>query len=123
MSVVDRVFGVLLLVGTVGHTIGTVVLLGPGHDAFIWSLGSSVASGLIGTLNLVRASRPADRTIAVITAVSSAVWIGIAFGFGASIGNVLDPRALFHAVVGAGLALLSLRTLVRANGHLAHAAG
>jgi hypothetical protein len=108
---IDRIFGCLLLVGTVGHTIGTILWTQPMSALFIWSLGSSLSTALLGTLNLVRAGRPRDKTLAVITAIGTAC-LGIhAFAFGVSIGNVLDPRALFHMVVSAVLVLFSLRTL------------
>lgn len=66
---------------------------------FIWSLGSSLAAELLATLNIVRAGRPDDKTLAVITAIGTACWALVAFGFGKSIGNVLDPRPLGHVII------------------------
>lgn len=101
MRTVDRTFGCLLVLGSVGHSIGTVRWMPATSDAFVWSLGSSLAAALLGALNLVRAGRPGDRTLAAITAVGTACWMLVAFGFGRSIGNRGDPRALFHALVAA----------------------
>jgi hypothetical protein len=108
---IDRIFGCLLLVGTVGHTIGTILWTQPMSPLFIWSLGSSLSTALLGALNLVRAGRPGDKTLAAITAIGTAC-LGIhAFAFGVSIGNVLDPRPLFHIVVSVVLVFFSVRTL------------
>jgi hypothetical protein len=50
--IIDRIFGVLLILGACGHTIGTLMLLQPGSGIFIWSLGSSLAASLLGVLNI-----------------------------------------------------------------------
>ncbi len=49
---------------------------------FISSLGASLAGFLLGTLNLVRAGRPKDATIAIITAVGTTLWAILCFTFG-----------------------------------------
>ena len=110
MKRLDQVFGWLLIVGSCGHTAGTFVWMSPSSDAFVWSLGSSLAAALLGTLNLVRAGRPHDKTLAIITAVGTACWAAVAFGFGLSIGNVFDPRALMHCVTAVALVIFSVMT-------------
>ena len=67
----------------------------------VWSLGSSLAGGLLAALNRVRAGRPA------------ACQMLLAMAFGKSIGNMLDPRALGHAVIAEVLVAFSLVTLRR----------
>jgi len=117
MRILDRAAGVLLLLGAAGHTLGTVLTLPPSHDAFIWSLGSSVAAVLVGTLNLVRVGRPDDRTLAWICLGGSLAWAGVVIGFGLIIGQLLDPRVDMHLVASLALAGFSLRTLLgRASG-------
>jgi hypothetical protein len=113
LKTVDRIFGVLLILGACGHTIGTLVLLQPGSGIFIWSLGSSLAATLLGVLNIVRAGRPDDRTLAAITAVGSACWALLALGFGLSINNVLDPRPAGHFVIALVLTIFGAITLSR----------
>jgi uncharacterized membrane protein YbjE (DUF340 family) len=83
---------------------------------FIWSLGSSLAAALLGTLNVVRAGRPDDKTLAILTAVGSACWALLALAFGKSIGNLEDPRAVFHALVSLILLIFSVGTLLRKSG-------
>jgi Na+/H+-dicarboxylate symporter len=92
LKVVDRIFGGLLALAACGHTVGTFLWTQPMSGIFIWSLGSSLAAGLLAALNLVRAGRPNDKTLALITMVGTACWALVALGFGISIGNVLDPR-------------------------------
>jgi hypothetical protein len=78
---------------------------------FIWSLGSSLAALLLGTLNIVQAGRPDDKTLAAITLIGTACWAVVAFAFGKSIGNVLDSRPLGHVIISLVLVLLSGVTL------------
>ena len=111
MKTVDRIFGWLLIVATCGHTLGTFLLLPFMSGLFIWSLGSALASGLLGVLNLVRAGRPDDKTVAMITAIGTACWAVVALAFGKSIHNLLDPRVLMHFLTSAGLVGFSVRTL------------
>src|SRR5437773_3840563 len=64
-KVIDRIFGYLLILGACGHTIGTFMWIQPMSGIFIWSLGSSLAAALLGTLNVVRAGRPDDKPLAI----------------------------------------------------------
>jgi hypothetical protein len=115
LKVIDRIFGWLLVIGSCGHTIGTLMWTQPMSGIFIWSLGSSLAAALLGTLNIIRAGRPGDKTLAIITAVGTACWALLAIGFGVSIGNVLDLRALIHAVTSMVLVIFSVLTLRRGS--------
>lgn len=99
LKIVDRIFGVLLALAACGHTIGTILWTEPMSGIFIWSLGSSLAAGLLAALNIVRVGRPDDKTLAVITFVGTACWALVALAFGVSIHNVLDPRPLGHVVI------------------------
>ncbi len=109
MKTVDRIFGWLLVLGSVGHTIGTLLWTRPMSDVFIWSLGSSLAAALLGALNIVRAGRHHDRTLAIITTIGTACWMFVALAFGISIGNVLDPRPLSHVIISAVLVIFGVR--------------
>ena len=108
----DRVFGALLLIGACLHVVGAVRAYPLGSEALVWSLSGTLAAGLLAVLNLVRAGRPDDHTLAAITLVGSLAWVGIAIAFGVAIGNVVDPRVLWHAVAALVLAGFSLRSLL-----------
>ncbi len=116
MRNVDRAFGRLLVLGGLLHSVGSVTVLANKPDVLVWALSGSLAALLLASLNLMRVNRPNDRTLALVCTAGSIAWIFIAIGFGASIGNVLDPRALIHAINAAVLAAFSLRTALRASG-------
>ena len=116
LKIIDRIFGGLLVLAAGGHTVGTILWTKPMSGIFIWSLGSSLAAGLLATLNTVRAGRPNDKTLAAITAIGTACWALVAFGFGKSIGNVLDPRPLGHVIISIVLVIFSTATVWRKSG-------
>lgn len=116
LKVVDRIFGALLVLASAGHTFGTILWTQPMSEIFIWSLGSSLAAALLGALNIVRAGRPEDKTLAAITAIGTACWALVTFAFGKSIGNLLDPRPLSHMVISLVLVIFSAVTLGRTRG-------
>jgi len=111
LKTVDRIFGVLLILGACGHTIGTLVWLQPGSGIFIWSLGSSLAATLLGVLNIVRAERLDDKTLAAITVVGSTCWALLAWVWLEH--NVLDLRPAGHFVIAVVLTIFSAITLSR----------
>jgi hypothetical protein len=113
LKTIDRIFGWLLVLASCGHTVGTLMWTQPMSGIFIWSLGSSLAAALLGVLNIVRAGRPDDKTLATITAVGTACWALVALGFGKSIGNVLDPRVVSHVLISVVLVIFSGLTLRR----------
>lgn len=116
LKVVDRIFGALLVLASAGHTFGTILWTQPMSEIFIWSLGSSLAAALLGALNIVRAGRPEDKTLAAITAIGTACWALVTFAFGKSIGNLLDPRPLSYMVISLVLVIFSAVTLGRTRG-------
>jgi len=68
MKIVDRVFGWLLVLGGVLHTVGATVGLKGTPGALVWPLAGSVAAFLVAALNLMRVNRPRDRTLAWVSA-------------------------------------------------------
>jgi hypothetical protein len=116
MKTVDRAFGWLLVVGGLLHSVGSVMHLANRPDVLVWALSGSLAALLLASLNLMRVNRPGDRTLAWVCTAGSIAWVLVAVGFGVSIGNVLDPRALIHAVNAAVLAGFSIRTAVAPAG-------
>ncbi|MBV8895569.1 MAG: hypothetical protein JO051_03580 [Acidobacteriaceae bacterium] len=112
---IDQAFGVLLLFGGCGHTAGTLLWLPAMSGMWVWSLGAALAVLLLGALNLVRAARPHDRTIALIAVVGTAIWAVLALAFGKSINNLLDVRALVHFVNSAVLVFFGILTLRGTN--------
>src|SRR4051812_3912103 len=107
----DRTFCGLLALGTLGHLIGTFTRTEVGSGLFVWSLSGVLAAALLVAINLLRNARPKDKVLAQVALAGNLCWLGIVILFGQSLGNVLDPRVLFHAVAALGLAYFSFRTL------------
>ena len=114
MKLLDRLFAALLLLSAAGHTAGTVMFYSWPSEIFVWSLGASLAAFSLAAINLLRVNRAADGALASICLVGSLGWLTIVVAFGVVIGNLVDPRVLMHAVATAGLAAMSVRTLIRA---------
>jgi hypothetical protein len=113
MDAVDRGFGWLLAVGGLLHAVGSWKAYAGQPEVLVWSLSASLAALLLAALNLLRVGRRGDRALAWVCAAGCVAWIGVALGFGAAIGHVLDPRALYHAISAAGLAAFSVRSAGR----------
>jgi membrane protein DedA with SNARE-associated domain len=108
---IDGIFALLLLIGALLHGYGTITGYEPGTEVFVWSLSGTLAAALIAVLNLLRRERRGDRALALICLVACLIWAALALGFGAAIGNVLDPRVLWHAIAALALAAFSLKSL------------
>lgn len=114
MKIMDRVFGYLLILGALGHTIGTIIWLRPMSQLFIWSLGAALAAFVLGALNVLRAGRPGDRAVAAIAVIGTFAWMLVALAFGISIHHVLDPRPFSHIVISLVLVIFGVRSLTLA---------
>jgi len=112
LKTLDRFFGVLLLVGSVLHAYGSISFYRLGSAELVWALSGSLAGGLTSVVNLVRAGRPEDTTVAWISLVAAICWAIVAAGFGAAIGNLIDPRVLWHLVCALALATFSVLTVI-----------
>jgi hypothetical protein len=115
MNAVDRGFGCLMVLGGIGHGLGSYKAYGKDPMTPLWALSASFAVFLLAAMNLLRAGRKAGRRLAWICATGCAVWIGFALWFGARIGNVFDLRPLVNAIIALVLCLFSVRTAVQAR--------
>jgi hypothetical protein len=108
MKKFEFVLCALLAVGGIGHLLGTLTGYVPGTEVFIWSLTASVFVFVLVFLHVLRIVRPADRPVRAAANIVSVAWICLALAFGASVGNIADPRALMHAIVTLGLLITSV---------------
>jgi uncharacterized membrane protein len=111
-ATIDRGFGGLLVVGSLLHAMGSIRVYASQPTTLVWALSATMAGLLLATLNLVRAGRPHDRTLAWICLVGCLAWIAQSFAFGITIGSPFDARVLIHAInaaVLAGFAAVGLR--------------
>ncbi len=88
MKVFDRVFCCLLILGGVGHSLGSFKAYSAHPDELLWSLCASLFIFLLGTVNLVRAGRHGDRTLGWITLVFNLCWLVASVQFGRVIGDL-----------------------------------
>ncbi len=112
MKTADRILGWLLVLSGLLHAFGSWTGYKDSPEILLWALSGSLAALLVAALNLLRANRPTDRPLALVALAGALAWTGIALGFGAVIGSLLDPRALIHATIAAALAAMSLRTVL-----------
>jgi len=115
MKAVDRVFGCLLFLGGIGHGLGSYRAYSSDHMVLLWAWSASLAVFLLAAVNLLRAGRNADRSLAWISFVACLVWVAFALWFGRLIGNLFDPRPLGNALITLVLAVFSLRTALQSN--------
>jgi hypothetical protein len=113
----DRLFGALLLIGSVLHAFGSLAHYPLGSQELVWALSGSLAGGLIAVLNLVRAGRTEDQALTWIAFAASLGWVAVALGFGFAIQSLFDPRVLWHAISALVLAGFCVRTALLAQRH------
>ena len=112
MKTLDRVLGCILILGGVGHTIGSLQFYKHEPLTLLWSLSASLFIFLLGTLNLVRTGRPRDTTLAWICLVAGLCHIASTLRFGVLISDLFDFRVVLFVLVTVGLCAMSVRTIV-----------
>ncbi len=112
MKILDRVLSSLLILGGIGHTIGSIKFYKSDPMTLLWALCASLFVFLFAAISLVRAGRPADTTLAWICLAAGLCWIVASVRFGALIGNFFDFRPMIFVVITLGLCAMCVRTLV-----------
>ena len=112
MKTLDRVLGCILILGGIGHTFGSLQFYKNDRLTLLWALSASLFIFLLGALNLVRAGRPEDTTLAWMCLVAGLCHIASTLRFGVLIGNLLDFRVVIFILVTLGLCAMSARTIV-----------
>jgi hypothetical protein len=110
MRALDRVFGVLLILGGCGHGLGSYEAYKNQPANLLWALSASFAMWLLAAINLLRAGRQRDHALSWICFAGCLVWIGFVIWFGRLIGNMLDFRVLVNLIVTGVLAAFSIRS-------------
>ncbi len=113
MKALDRVFGWLLVLGGIGHGLGSYKAYSNQPMDLLWALSASFAIWLLAAVNLLRAGRKGDRALAWISFAGCVVWSGFAVWFGVLIGNVFDFRPMGNLIITLVLAVFSLRSALR----------
>jgi hypothetical protein len=111
----DRTFAVLLMLGAVGHTLGSFKTYGGQPIVLLWALCASVLAVLLGAINLLRVNRPADAAVAWIGVGGMVCWLACTLAFGHLIGNLADFRIVIFTVISIGLIFFGVRTAIRSR--------
>ncbi len=111
----DRVLGWVLILGGIGHSLGSLQAYKADQVQLLWSLSASLLVWLLGAINLVRAGRHGDRALAWVCLAGNLAWLIAALRFGVLIGDVLDFRPLTFTVLTLGLSGFSVRSLTQAG--------
>jgi hypothetical protein len=115
MRILDRILACILILGGLGHGVGSYIAYWNEPITLLWALSASMLSLLIAAINLLRAGRPTDRPLAWIAFASSLALAISAFTFGVLIGNIYDVRALLNGFAALALAALSVMTALGAH--------
>ena len=110
LKTIDRILAGLLLLGAVGHSFGVMQFYAGQPMILFWSLSAGAITFLLAALNFMRAGRPCDPVFAWVTLAGTLCQLAITLRFGVLIGDMLDPRVLFFALVCLGLAAFGVRT-------------
>jgi len=112
LRIVDKAMAVLLALGAVGHTLGSIKAFGDQPVQLLWALSASALIILVGAVNLLRTSRHGDRTLAWLAAFGSLSWLVASMAFGVVINNLIDLRVVIFALLSGGLLAASVRDAV-----------
>jgi peptidoglycan/LPS O-acetylase OafA/YrhL len=112
LKIPDRVLSCLLILGGIGHTLGSFQSYKSDQMTLLWSLCASLFVFLFAAVSLIRAGRPHDRALAWVCLVAGLCWIAASLRFGVLIGKLFDFRPLIFCVLTLGLCAFCVRTLI-----------
>jgi hypothetical protein len=113
VKIIDRTLSALMFFGGIGHSFGSYMAYSKEPMTLLWAWSASLAMFLLASANLLRASRPGDRSLAWICLLGCLVQAGFVVGLGRLLGNMLDFRVVVNLIVSLGLAVLSATPLLK----------
>jgi hypothetical protein len=111
LKILDRMLSCLLILGGIGHRVGSFHFYKGDQMTLLWSLCASLFVFLFAAISLVRAGRPADTTLAWLCLAAGLCWIAVSIRFGVLAGNLFDPRPVVFVLLTLGLCAMCVRTL------------
>ena len=105
----DRALAMLLSLGAIGHTFGSITAFRDHPSQLLWALCASVLIVLVGAMNLLRTWRPGDRLLACLAAMATLCWLVATVAFGVIINNLTDLRVVVFAILSVGLIIFSVK--------------
>ncbi|HUB29134.1 MAG TPA: hypothetical protein VL967_05525 [Terracidiphilus sp.] len=110
MKKVEIVCAGILVLGAIGHSIGSYYFYKTVPLTLLWALGSSLALLLLACINFLRIYRPGDRALAWICFFGNVAWVAACVAFARLIGNPFDVRPDLQGVAALLLAVFSIRS-------------
>ncbi len=108
----DRACGWLLAAFALLHAVGSYEGYRSMPQTLLWALAASVCELLLAGINLLRAERRNDRSLAALSAAGSVAWLTIIVSFGVIIGNAADIRVVVQGTITLLTVAFSVRTLL-----------
>ena len=115
MRMVDRIFGWLMVAAALLHSFGAWSAYHSQHEMLLWSLAAGLAELYLAGMNLIRAERRHDLSLARLCVAGNATWLVVVICFAGLIGHFFDPRVLIQFVITAVLLGMSLRARNRSR--------
>lgn len=100
---IGKGLAIALAVGGLLHGYGSFLAFPTGSPELVWSLGSAAFAIFLAVLAFHAEGAGAAEGSRRILVGGLAAWFATVLGFGLAIGDVGDPRVLYHLVVSAGL--------------------
>jgi hypothetical protein len=110
MKKAELILSGILVVGGIGHSIGSYYFYKTVPLTLLWALGSSLAILLLASINFLRIYRPGDRALAWICFFGNVAWVAACVAFAKLIGNFFDVRPDLQGVAALLLAIFSVRS-------------
>lgn len=102
---------VILAIGAGLHGYGSFLAYSRSDPALAWSVGSAFFALFLAALCIYAEASGAGRGLSLLILAGLLAWFVTVLAFGALIGNVADPRVLYHlAVTAALMARFALRS-------------
>jgi len=115
MRMLDRIFGWLMVVAALLHLVGSFKLYHAQHEVLLWAVCAGLAELYLAAMNLMRAERRHDLTLARVCFAGNLAWLGVVIAFAIQIGHLLDMRVLIQATITVVLLALSARSRRRSR--------
>lgn len=112
---VDRIFGWLMVASALLHCVGSFKVYHAQHEVLLWAVCAGFAELYLAAMNLMRAERRHDLTLARVCVAGNLAWLGVVFAFASLIGHLFDARVLIQAAITVVLLAMSARSRRRSR--------
>jgi hypothetical protein len=115
MRTIDRIFGWLMVLAALQHSVGAWSAYRSQHELLFWALASGLAEFYLAGMNLIRAERRHDLALARLCVAGNLTWLVVILFFAGVVSHFSDPRVLVQCAITGTLLLLSMRARNRSR--------